>query len=110
MTPKACFFRSALCLVLGLGGCIGWNETGLWRAERRVRRSVQPGMTELEVEAAMERADIDYDQTRTGDAGHGCLGDVQCIYIGTASLHFTVLFDGESKVRDVSFSVTTSCL
>ena len=104
-----CLAAGALFLLL-VGGCVGWNETGIRRAERRVRRIARPGMTEREVAAAMERAGIDYSPRLPEGAAYGCIGDAQCIYIGTASLHFSVWYDAESKVRDVTFTVTTSCL
>ena len=100
------FAFSALVLLDLLGGCIGWNETGIWRAERRVNRLVRPGMTRAEAEVGLRAAGAtpwDYDPVER--AFGGTISDVQSLYIGTADLHAVVFFDAEGRVVRVTTKV-----
>lgn len=105
------FLVAGLGLLLLLGGCVAWNETGITRAERRVRRIARPGMEGDAAMAALRDAGIEvYESTRTAKGFCGMFPDVQNIYIGTATLHFTVWTDGDGRVLEVTTTVTTSCL
>jgi hypothetical protein len=105
-----CLAMAAGALVLCLAGCVGWNETGIWRAERRVRRIFRPGMTALETwDAAVEHG-MDWYPPRGDQTAVVCTGEVQKLYIGTASLVVFLHLDEEGRVREVTTKVNTAYL
>jgi hypothetical protein len=123
--PATVVLVGGLGLLLLLGGCIAWNETGITRAERQVHRLVRPGMTAAEAEAALREAGIGTwrpEEEKGEEAGPetpaadsevriaGTLSSVQNLYIGTADLQFLVWIDAKGRVLRVTTRATSCCL